>query len=496
MSRDFIGSKISIITKSQCRYIGTIIGIDAQTSSIVLANVKCIGTENRSGHLTNGHVVGATSAIMQFANSDIEDLKIVDEEQAPETPKQKSYPMPPVSSPPSSQQPSIHDDPAIVSAVVSSSNKDNTSTSSISNRLIHNLQHMTLSDEHSKNEESRIRSNSGELGASWSLLSSSKWDQRNNNNNNPKASFQHQSGNKSKFFDDFISDKNNNNTNQFQSDRSHQRSSNTHSTQTSRENGGGQYDDNGLRIRQPFFSNDRPYPQRQQEQEELQPQQQQQQNRYQNGNAQQQQRYFYNNRRPQMPNQQRRIGGGVGNRETFQDNPNDYDADFDFETSNLKFNKLTNEDESKNSTDLPTRQSFQPQTDIDSSAEYPPIYDKKKSFFDNIAITEPSDAPTSYMYNRSKNTDTFGNDGYQRQNNRSNGNGYRRSNNNYQQQQYGNNDFNYRQQQHGSKDFNYRQQQYGNNDFNYRQQQHGNNDFNYRQHNNNNNNNNGYQYRY
>jgi len=189
-----------------------------------------------------------------------------------------------------------------------------------------------------------------------------------------------------------------------------------------------------------------------------------------------------------MPNQQRRTGGGGGgNRETFQDNPNDYDADFDFETSNLKFNKLTIEDEFKNPNDLPTSQSFQPQIDIDSSAEYPPIYDKKKSFFDNLAITESSDAPTSYMYNRSKNTDTFGNDGYQRQNNRSNGNGYRRLNNNYRQQQYGNNDFNYRQQQqHGNSDFNYRQQQ----------QQHGNNDFNYRQHNNNNNNNNGYHYRY
>jgi hypothetical protein len=288
--------------------------------------------------------------------------------------------------------------------------------------------------------ESRISSNAGELGGTpWSLLSSSKWEHNNNNNNNPKASSQHPSGNKSKFFDDFISDKNNN-TNQFQSNRSHQRSSNTHSTQTLRENAG-QYDDNGLPIREPFFSNDRPYPQRQQ--------QQQQQNRYQNGNTQNQQRYFYNNRRPQMPNQQRRTGGGGGggggNRETFQDNPNDYDADFDFETSNRKFNKLTNEDEFKHPMDLTPNQSLQPPIDTDSSAEYPPLYDKKKSFFDNLAITEPSDASTSYMYNRSKNTDTFGNDGYQRQNNRSNGNGYRRSNNNYRQQQYGNEDFHYRQ---------------------------------------------------
>jgi len=126
------------------------LGIDAQTSSIVLGNVKCFGTENRPGHSTNGHKAGTILPITQFANSDIEDLKIVEEEQTPETPQQQSYQMPAVSSPPSSKQPSIHDDPAIVSAVISSGNKDNTSNASISSRLMHNLQHMTLSDEQSK----------------------------------------------------------------------------------------------------------------------------------------------------------------------------------------------------------------------------------------------------------------------------------------------------------------------------------------------------------
>lgn len=179
MSRDFIGSKISIITKSQCRYTGTIIGkfnrhklfflgktcffffclgIDAQSSSIILGSVKCFGIENRSGHLTNGHMPGQTMPIMQFANSDIEDLKIVDEEQAsePSTQQQQSSYSMPVVSPPSNRQTSIHDDPAIVSAVVSSTNKEN---SSVSNRLIHNLQHMTLSDDKSKTEGRKRRKN-------------------------------------------------------------------------------------------------------------------------------------------------------------------------------------------------------------------------------------------------------------------------------------------------------------------------------------------------
>jgi hypothetical protein len=81
---------------------------------------------------------------MQFANSDIEDLKIVEEDQTVENPS--SYSMPVLSSPPSQKQSSIHDDPAIVSAVVSSSNKD----LSTSNRLIHDLHHLNLSDEKPK----------------------------------------------------------------------------------------------------------------------------------------------------------------------------------------------------------------------------------------------------------------------------------------------------------------------------------------------------------
>lgn len=221
--------------------------------------------------------------------------------------------------------------------------------------------------------------------------------------------------------------------------RAHQRSSHTNSTQTSRANGNygnGQYDEDGLPIRQSFFSDDRPYPEKRQ--------QQQQPNRYQNGHYHQQQqqhqqqqyqqRYFYNNRRPPMFHQQRRMGGGGGagnggagggNRETFQNNTNDYDADFDFETSNQQFNKLTNDSEGKPDAEL----AQQPQVE----ADHPLLYDKKKSFFDNLVINEPSDAAGPRSFNRSKNTDTFGADGYQRPKYRSNGNGYRRFNNQFRQ---------------------------------------------------------------
>ncbi len=89
---------------------------------------------------------------MQFANSDIEDLKIVDEdhpvENLPSSYSRSALSSPPPPPPPAppQKQPSIHDDPAIVSAVVSSTNKD----LSMSSRLVHDLQHLNLSDEQSK----------------------------------------------------------------------------------------------------------------------------------------------------------------------------------------------------------------------------------------------------------------------------------------------------------------------------------------------------------
>ena len=65
--------------------------------------MKSFGTENRAGHSTNAQPVGTTLPIMQFANSDIEDLKIVEEEQTPTTSKQPSYSMPVVSPPSASR---------------------------------------------------------------------------------------------------------------------------------------------------------------------------------------------------------------------------------------------------------------------------------------------------------------------------------------------------------------------------------------------------------
>jgi hypothetical protein len=156
-----------------------------------------------------------------------------------------------------------------------------------------------------------------------------------------------------------------------------------------------------------------------------------------------QQRYNYNNNR--RPPQRR---GGGGNRETFYDNGNDYNDDFDFETSNLKFNKIASEDEFKQQSDS-SIQSIQPTNDSGEPHEYEPIYDKKKSFFDNTAPEETLDGQAP-MYNRTRNQDTFGYDRYQQQRYRGGGGGvggYRRPNNNYRQQ--GNENFYQRQNNNG-----------------------------------------------
>lgn len=331
--------------------------------------------ENRGGNFVNNLMVGTVVPIMQFANSDIEDLKIVEEEPPVEKPTVPVQPTPPP--PPPQRQPSIHDDPAIVQAVVSSSKKDFSS----SHPLADDLQRLKLSNEQSTNvpktAESRPYPDSGELNPSWSSMVSS--------------------GNRSKFFDRPQST--------HSEATSFNRSQPTWSTQSS------------STSRQPMPS----YPQ-------------------QNGHMQQR----YNPRRSAPSRPQRRMGGG--NRETFNDNGNNYDDDFDFESSNQKFNKIASEDEFKQQSESPHQLFQQPMHDPRlNNSEYEPIYDKKKSFFDHSAAEDIGDA-SAPMYNRTRNQDTFGYDRYSQQQQRNRG-GYRRGNNQYRQQ--GNENYSYRQNNNG-----------------------------------------------
>lgn len=131
-------------------------GIDQTTSSILLGTVTCFGTEDRPGNIITNQMVGTIVPIMQFANSEIADLQIVDDEYlAKELAKkqnQRSVPVTPVA--PTFVQPSIHDDPAIVSAVVNSASKQESSSinSNLSTQMMTAFNQMTLNDGNSKVE--------------------------------------------------------------------------------------------------------------------------------------------------------------------------------------------------------------------------------------------------------------------------------------------------------------------------------------------------------
>lgn len=111
-------------------------------------------------------------------------------------------------------------------------------------------------------------------------------------------------------------------------------------------------------------------------------------------------------------------------RETFQGDVNDINDEFDFESSNRKFNKIASEDEFKQQNDSSVDPSWQMPLDNHLNAEHAPIYDKKKSFFDNVSSTETTDGSRSMRHqHRTTNQDTFGYDSYaQRPKQRSAGN--------------------------------------------------------------------------
>jgi protein LSM14 len=99
---EFIGCRISLISKSDIRYQGTLHDINAAESTVSLENVMSFGTEGRRG----GDEIEASDQIYEyivFRGSDVKDLRIED---AP-APKE---PAPP---------PAVPDDPAIVGVSLS-----------------------------------------------------------------------------------------------------------------------------------------------------------------------------------------------------------------------------------------------------------------------------------------------------------------------------------------------------------------------------------------
>ncbi|KAI0846590.1 Scd6-like Sm domain-containing protein [Daldinia vernicosa] len=98
---EFLGSRISLISKSDIRYSGVLHEINSEESTVSLENVKSFGTEGRKGNPEEE--IAPSDQVYEyivFRGSDVKDLRI---EQAPIPPKEN-------------QPPKVPDDPAIVGA--------------------------------------------------------------------------------------------------------------------------------------------------------------------------------------------------------------------------------------------------------------------------------------------------------------------------------------------------------------------------------------------
>lgn len=105
---EFIGSRISLISKSDIKYVGTLHEINSENSTVALENVKSYGTEGRRGDPSQE--VPPSDQIYEyivFRGSDVKDLTII--EQAPKESKPPQMPNDPAilgsARPPQHQQP-------------------------------------------------------------------------------------------------------------------------------------------------------------------------------------------------------------------------------------------------------------------------------------------------------------------------------------------------------------------------------------------------------
>lgn len=90
----YLGCKISLISKAEIRYEGLLYSIDAQESTVALANVRSFGTENRP---TERPIPPRNEVfeLIIFRGSDIKDLHVSEPPNKPPTPAAASWPQDP-----------------------------------------------------------------------------------------------------------------------------------------------------------------------------------------------------------------------------------------------------------------------------------------------------------------------------------------------------------------------------------------------------------------
>ncbi|KAK9369615.1 Scd6-like Sm domain-containing protein [Lipomyces kononenkoae] len=84
----YIGSRISLFSNSDIRYVGVLHEIDADASTLTLKNVRSFGTEGRKRNVAEE--IPATDNVYEFIvfrGSEVKDLVIEEEEEAPQPPK-------------------------------------------------------------------------------------------------------------------------------------------------------------------------------------------------------------------------------------------------------------------------------------------------------------------------------------------------------------------------------------------------------------------------
>ena len=73
----YIGNQISLISKSDIRYEGTLCSIDTSQHTVSLSNVRSFGTEGRRGDLKEIPASTEIYEIIIFRGADIKDLTVI-----------------------------------------------------------------------------------------------------------------------------------------------------------------------------------------------------------------------------------------------------------------------------------------------------------------------------------------------------------------------------------------------------------------------------------